>query len=168
MTPLRVSGLGIGVSAHVALNGYVANSPFADSGGTAEVVLLLLDDDQLRAVDATELPRYRRALLPAAEFPMVLPSGERLDAAYLYVNATGVLAAADGRPRVPGAQVELLAELLHRSPRLRELFDSPHDWVTKARADADLRAVVKRIFHESGWVLAHDRALPLATGRDHP
>ncbi|WP_370344979.1 hypothetical protein [Catenulispora sp. MAP5-51] len=185
MTPLRVSGLGIGVSAHVGLNGYVANSPFLDPGGTAEVVLTLLDPDQLHAVDDTELPRYRRVLLPAADFPMVLPSGEHLDAAYLYVNATGVLADSDGTPRRPGPQTALLAELLHRSPRLRELFDSPQDWVTKARADADLRAAVKRIFHDSGWVLPQDawrqstsdpgtpaasyaELSPLATGRDHP
>ncbi len=63
MTTLRVSRLGVGVSAHVARNGYVANSPFADPGGEAEVVLTLLDADQLQAVDDTELPRYRRVLL---------------------------------------------------------------------------------------------------------
>ena len=138
MTPLRVSGLGVGVSAHVALNGYITNSPFADPGGTADVVLTFLDADQLCAVDNTELPRYHRVLLSGAEFEMALPSGERLDAAYLYVNAAGVLAARDGTPRVPGVQEALLAELLERSPRLRALFDSPQDWIAKARADADL------------------------------
>ncbi|MEY9932031.1 hypothetical protein ABH926_006680 [Catenulispora sp. GP43] len=186
MTPLRVSGLGVGVSAHVGLNGYVANSPFLDPECTADVVLTLLDSDQLRAVDDTELPRYRRVLLPAADLPMVLPSGEHLDAAYLYVNATGVLAGSDGTPLHPGPQAALLAELLDRSPRLRELFDSPQDWVTKARADANLRAAAKRIFHDEGWVLPQDawhhspsddpgttsvsyaELSPLATGRDHP
>ena len=156
MTTLRVSGLGVGVSAHVARNGYVANSPFADPGGEADVVLTLLDADQLQAVDATELPRYRRVLLSGADFPMMLPSGERLDAGYLYVNAEGVLADADGKPRLPGVQTALLAELLQRSARLRQLFDSPQDWVTKARADSDVRDAVKRIFHESGWVLPQD------------
>jgi len=159
MTTLRVSGLGVGVSAHVARNGYVANSPFVDAAGPgseAEVVLTLLDTDQLQAVDATELPRYHRVLLSGADFPMTLPSGERLDAAYLYVNVTGVLADAAGKPRLPGAQTALLAELLQRSARLRQLFDSPQDWVTKARADSGLRDAVKQIFHESGWVLPQD------------
>ena len=162
MTTLRVSGLGVGVSAHVGRNGYVANSPFVALGGEVDVVLTLLDAAQLRAVDATELPRYRRVRLSGTEFPMVLPSGERLTAAYLYVNAHGVLAGADGKPRLPGAQALLLAELLERSAHLRELFDSPQDWVTKCRADAELRGVVKRIFHESGWILPQERLL-----RDH-
>ncbi|MEY9860411.1 hypothetical protein ABH935_006048 [Catenulispora sp. GAS73] len=159
MTTLRVSGLGVGVSAHVARNGYVANSPFADPGSEAEVVLTLLDADQLQAVDDTELPPYRRVLLSGADFPMTLPSGERLVAAYLYVNATGVLAGADGKPRLPSAQTALLSDLLERSARLRRLFDSPQDWVTKARADAGLRDAVKQIFHESGWVLPQDALL---------
>lgn len=159
MTPLHVSGLGVGVSAHVGLNGYVPNSPFADPDATAEVVLTLLDADQLQAVDDTELPRYHRVLLSGAEFSMRLPSGEQLQAAYLYVNPTGVLAAADGKPRVPSTQTELLAELLKRSPLLRRLFASPHDWVAKARADADLRAAVKQIFRESGWVLSQEPLL---------
>ena len=141
----------------MALNGYVANSPFADPGGTADVVLTFLDADQLCAVDDTELPRYHRVLLSGAEFEMALPSGERLDAAYLYVNAAGVLAARGGTTlRVPGVQEALLAELLERSPRLRALFDSPQDWIAKARADADLRAAVKQIFHQSGWVLPQE------------
>ncbi|MBS2538313.1 hypothetical protein KGQ20_36735 [Catenulispora sp. NF23] len=189
MTPLTVSGLGIGVSAHVALNGYVANSPFADPGlsrvAQAQVVLTLLDAEQLRAVDDTELPRYRRVLLSGDEYPMVLPSGERLEAAYLYANAAGVLAGEDGKPLTPTTQPTLLAALLERSARLRELFDSPQDWVDKARADPQLRAAAKRIFVESGWVVPQDALLrnecdpataaltyndvsPLATGREPP
>jgi hypothetical protein len=185
MTPLQVSGLGIGVSAHVGLNGYVANSPFADPGGMTQAVLTLLDADQLRAVDDTEFPRYRRVLLPGTEFPMVLPSGERLDAAYLYVSAAGVLAGADGKPCTPVTQTALLAELLERSASLGALFDSPQDWATKARADPALRAEAKKIFYESGWVLpqrtllrdacdagdpalTYDEVSPLATDRTSP
>ena len=159
MTPLRVSGLGVGVSAHVGLRGYVANSPFADPDGEAEVVLTLLDADQLSAVDATELPRYHRALLPGTDFPMILPSGERLDAAYLYVNAAGVLADEGGQPRAPDIQTVLLTELLERSSRLRGLFGSPQGWVAKASADPELRDAAKRIFHELGWVLPQDELL---------
>lgn len=159
MTPLRVTGLGVGVSAHVGVNGYVANSPFADPGGVADVVLTLLDAQQLHAVDATEVPRYRRVLLSGTEFPMLLPSGERLDAAHLYVNPAGVLAAADGKPRTPAAQTTLLAELLELSAPLRALFASPQDWVAKARAEPDLRAAAKKIFHESGWILPQETLL---------
>ena len=189
MTPLQVSGLGVGVSAHVGLNGYVAHSPFVDPGGVADVVLTLLDADQLCAVDASEMPRYRRVLLSGVEFPMTLPSGEKLEAAYIYVSSAGVLTEpADGepvRPRTPVTQAMLLAELLELSARLRQLFDSPLDWVTKVRADPDLRAVVKQIFHETSWVLPQEALLrnvcdpdsdalaygeisPLAAGRDRP
>lgn len=184
MTPLTVSGLGVGVSAHVALNGYVANSPFTDPDSVSQVILTLLDADQLRAIDDTELPRYRRVLLSGADYPMVLPSGERLAAGYVYANSAGVLAGEDGKPLAPATQPELLAELLERSARLRQLFDSPGAWVDKARADSELRAAAKQIFRESGWVLPQDALLrtvcdpaavalaygdvsPLATGREH-
>lgn len=182
MTPLCVSGLGVGVSAHIGLNGYVPNSPYADPDGEARVVLTLLDRDQFQAVDDTEIPRYRKVLLPGGEFPMRLPSGEQLDAAYLYVNAAGVLAAPDGKPRSPAPQTTLLTELLEQSTLLRRFFASPRDWVTKARADQHLRATVKQIFHDAGWVLPQEPLLrnvcrpgsllqnyeslsPLATGR---
>jgi hypothetical protein len=163
MTPLLVSGLGVGVSGHIALPGYVASSPFADSEGEADVVLTLLDDEQLQVVDGTELPRYRRVLLPGTEFPMELPSGEGLEAAYLYVNAKGVLANGDGTPHTPVAQPELLAELLERSSRLRALFDSPEDWVATAAAHPEARAEGQRVFEESGWVLPQEALLRYAS-----
>lgn len=159
MTPLRVSGVGVGVAAHVGLRGYVAHAPFVDPGAAADVVLTLVDEDQLQAVDDTEIPRYRRILLPGSEFPMVLPSGERLAGAYLYANAFGVLAGPDGKPRTPTTQTALLAELLERSAPLLRLFGTPQQWVTKVRADPELRGVVKQIFHESGWVLPQEALL---------
>jgi hypothetical protein len=162
MTPMRVSGLGVGVSGHIGLPGYVANSPFADPDGVADVVLACLDDDQLQAVDDTEIPRYHRVLLPGAEFPMVLPSGEQLEAAYLYVDARGVLTDPDGTPRTPVPQRELLIELMEQSSRLRELFDSPDDWVARASADPELRAEGQRVFDESGWVLPQEALLEYA------
>lgn len=159
MTPLRVSGVGVGVSAHVGTKGYVAHAPFVDPGAVTDVVLTLVDEDQLQAVDDTEIPRYRRILLPGSEFPMVLPSGERLAGAYLYANAFGVLAGPDGKPRTPTTQAALLTELLEWSAPLLRLFGTPQEWVTKARADPELRAVVKQIFHESGWVLPQEALL---------
>jgi hypothetical protein len=166
MTPVRVSGLGVGVSGQIGLAGYVANSPFADPEGAADLVLTLLDEDQLQAVDGTELPRYRRVLLPGAEFSLELPSGERLEAAYLYVDAKGVLASRHGTPHEPVAQPDLLAELLSRSPQLRRLFDSPEDWVAKASADPGARAEAQRIFDESGWVLPQQALLQYSTDSD--
>lgn len=165
MTPLRVSGIGIGVSGHVSPAGYVAISPFFDPGGVAEVALTCLDDQQLRAVDGSEYPEYRRVLLPGDEFSLTLPSGERLEAAYLYVNANGVLAGSDGVPMATGTQTELIGSLLARSPRLRALFDSPEDWVAKAGADPQLRAEGLRIFNESGWVQAQEKLLSFAVDR---
>jgi len=166
MTPLRVSGIGVGVAGHIGIPGYVANSPFADPDAVVEAVLICLDDRQLQAVDDTELPRHRRVLLPGEEFPMVLSSGERLEAAYLYVNTNGVLADVDGAPLTPAPQAERLAGLLRRSPRLRALFDTPEGWVAKAAAHPELRAEGKRIFNESGWVLQQESLLRYAADSD--
>lgn len=166
MIPLRVSGIGIGVSGHISPAGYVAISPFADPGGVAEVTLTCLDERQLRAVDDTEYPDYHRVLLPGDEFRLTLPSGERLEAAYLYVNANGVLAGPDGKPMPTGTQTELISGLLNRSPRLRAMFDSPEDWVAKAGADPELRAEGLRVFNESGWVCTQGKLLSFSCDRD--
>ncbi|MEU3754142.1 hypothetical protein AB0H17_15465 [Streptomyces olivoreticuli] len=155
MVPVRVRGIGVGCSGHIGRNGYVAAAPYVEPDAELTLVISWLDTGQLGAVDATE-SNYRRVLLPGARFPMVMPSGEALGGAYLYVSLHGVLTdTADGRP-LPGGgdQRVLLTRLLTSSPALRDLLGpGPESWVERARADEDVRREGRRIFRRHGWVL---------------
>lgn len=161
MVPVRVRGVAVGCSGHISRGGYIAAAPYADSTAEATFVVTWLDEDQLRAVDGTEFPNYRRALLPGDRFGMTLPSGERLSAAHLYVSVHGVLTGTDGRP-LPGGgeQADLLGMLLAASARLRELLGpGPEAWVARAGADRDVRELGTRLLREEGRVLdRHDFA----------
>jgi hypothetical protein len=122
-----------------------------------------LDSTQLKAVDDTEFPDYRRAILPGDTFAMTMPSGERLGGAYIYFSAHGVLAdPVTGQPRPGGGdQSELLASLLADSARLRELLGpDPASWVRRAGGERSLRERGTRIFGEEGWVLPQTDFLP--------
>ncbi|MGW7616998.1 hypothetical protein ACWGLG_14280 [Streptomyces antimycoticus] len=157
MVPVDVHGIAVGCSAHIARYGYVASAPYTAPGARTPLVISWLDAEQLAAVDATEYPNYRRVLLSGAEYPMVLPSGERLGGAYLYVGERGVLMSPDGTERpLPGGgdQSALLTRLLAGSPRLRELLGpDPGTWVARAGADPAVRKSGTRIFEEEGWAL---------------
>ncbi|MEO3763663.1 hypothetical protein [Streptomyces sp. B8F3] len=155
VTPVTVGGLGVGVSGHISPPGYVAAAPYADAAAASRLWVTWLDDGQLHAVDGTEMPNYGRALLPAAEFPVRLPGGERLPDTYVYYNARGVLSDAHRRPlpHTPD-QPALLARLLAASSRLRDLLGpTPRDWVARVGADAEVREAGTRIFREEGWLL---------------
>lgn len=163
MVPVRVHGIAVGCSAHIGRYGYVASAPYSDPAARTPLVVSWLDDAQLDAVDRTEVPNYRRVRLPGADFPMVMPSGERLEAAYLYVSTHGVLTApGDGGRPLPGGgdQSALLARLLASSARLRDLLGpDPAAWVGRAGADAAVRTAGTRVFHDEGWTRSesHDR-----------
>lgn len=155
VTPAVVGGLGVGVSAHISRAGYVAAAPYADRAAGSRLWVTWLDEEQLRAVDATEVPNYGRALLPAAQFPARLPTGEVLPGTYIYYNSRGVLSGAHRRPlpHTPD-QSALLDRLLTASPRLHGLLGpTPGDWVARAGADAEARKAAGRIFAEEGWLL---------------
>ena len=101
MVKARVTGIGIGVSAHVSLLGYLSASPFRSPNSTSELFLTWLDEAQLAVVDASEgvdppTGNFQRAALPAADFRVELESGDLLDHAWIYVNRWGVLR--DGGP----------------------------------------------------------------------
>ncbi|WP_327680106.1 hypothetical protein [Streptomyces sp. NBC_00467] len=162
MVPVRVGGIGVGCSGHISPAGYVAGTPYVARDASAVLVVAWLDSTQLKAVDDTEFPDYRRAILPGDEFPMTMPSGERLSGAYIYFSAHGVLAGPDGIPRPGGGdQSELLAGLLAQSDRLRELLGpDPATWVKKAGTDPALREEGTRIFGSEGWVLPQTDFLP--------
>lgn len=103
MVRALVTGVGIGVSAHVSLMGYVSNSPVATPGRVSELFVLWLDARQLTVIDASEgvpLPHgnFRRAWLPAPDVRIELPDGGTLPGAYAYVNRRGVLHDGTGTP----------------------------------------------------------------------
>lgn len=70
MTRVKVTGVEVGVSAHVSLLGYVSASPFNAPGNVRELFVTWLDTDQLAVIDASEgvpVPTgpYDRAWLPS-------------------------------------------------------------------------------------------------------
>lgn len=152
MVRTRVTGIGVGVSAHVSRLGYVSASPVDSPGCVRELFVIWLDGEQLAAVDATE-PNYDRVVLPAPRFRVELENGETLDGVYSYVNRHGVLRNRDGLPRSHPGQHALIAELLLVSPALRRLFGAtPEDFVARARADARLCERGTRLFAEEEMV----------------
>ncbi|MFF6783244.1 hypothetical protein [Streptomyces sp. NPDC012510] len=158
MVKARVTGIGIGVSAHVSLLGYLSASPFHSPDTTRELFLTWLDEAQLAVVDASEgvdspTGNFHRALLPAVDFRVELESGDVLDHAWIYVNRWGILRDGGPGPRPhPGRQRPLISELLSVSPELRELFGTtPDEFSARARGDRDLCARGRELFAERRW-----------------
>ncbi|WP_432198758.1 hypothetical protein [Streptomyces sp. bgisy027] len=160
MVKARVTGLDVGVSAHVSRMGYVSASPFQAPGHVRELFLTWLDDEQLAVVDASEGVRapkghYGRAWLPAPDVRIELADGTALPGAFAYVNRHGVLHDGTGAPRTHPGQCALLTELLVGSPRLRELFGvTPEEFCARARADAGLCERGTRLFAAEKLVTA--------------
>lgn len=158
MVPVKISGIGVGLSAHISRAGYVSASPYASDARDTTLVVSWLDEAQLAAVDATEFPNYGRALLPGDGFPMVLPNGWRLEGAYLYFNTRGLLAHPDGTLRAPAPQPDVLRALLRESAPLRDLLGpDPESWVARAAADPRRCAAGTAVFEEEGWLLRETR-----------
>ncbi|QJS99964.1 hypothetical protein G9272_06430 [Streptomyces asoensis] len=154
MVKARVTGIDIGVSAHVSRVGYVSASPVDAPAVTRELFVIWLDPEQLALIDATE-PNYDRVLLPAPGFRVELENGEALLDAFAYVNHHGVLHNGDGVPRSHPGQRALITELLEQSPALRLLFGStPEEFCARARADARLCEQGTRLFAEEKMVTA--------------
>ncbi|MFG3029862.1 hypothetical protein ACGFZJ_15315 [Streptomyces sp. NPDC048253] len=154
MVRARVTGIDVGVSAHVSRVGYVSASPVDAPGVTRELFVIWLDPEQLALIDATE-PNYDRVLLPAPGFRVELENGEALLDAFAYVNHHGVLHHGDGIPRRHPGQRALITELLARSTALRELFGAtPEEFCARARADAGLCDRGTRLFAEEKLVTA--------------
>jgi hypothetical protein len=155
MVRARVTGIDVGVSAHVSRMGYVSASPFHAPGTVRELFVIWLDAEQLAVIDASEgvpLPHgnYGRAWLPAPEMRVEPAPGVTLRGVYAYVNRHGVLHDGTGSPRThPGRQRPLLTELLVGSARLRELFGvTPEEFSARARAGRHLCERGTRLFKE--------------------
>lgn len=158
MVRARVTGIDVGVSAHVSRLGYVSASPVEAPGIVRELFVTWLDAAQLAVIDASEgVPlrygNFRRAWLREPEVRIELEDGTRLPGAYLYVNRRGVLRNGSDKPRGPVAQRALLTQLLLGSARLRELFGvTPEEFSRRARADAELCERGTRVFAEEKLV----------------
>ncbi|MGW6010233.1 hypothetical protein [Streptomyces sp. NPDC055210] len=162
----RVTGLEVGVSAHVSALGYVSASPFRAPGHTRELFLTWLDPAQLAAIDASEgvtrpSGAYDRVLLPSAGFRVEQEPGGAgepggaLDGVHLYVNRHGVLQNGTGTPREHPGERRLLTELLAESAGLRKLFRStPEEFCSRARGDLGLCAEGTRLFAREGRTTA--------------
>lgn len=108
----RVTGLGVGHSAHVSAGGYVPAAPFAAPGATeVEVAVAWPDPEQLAALDATE-PNYVRVRVDVG---CTLPDGCALEGAQVYDSRHGVLGAGEG-PLPLTSQDGVLAWLAERLP----------------------------------------------------
>lgn len=152
MVRVRVTGIGVGVSAHVSRMGYVSASPVHAPGVVRELFVTWFDARQLAVVDASERA-YDRAWLPGSVVQVESGSGQLLRGVYVYVNRNGVLRDGTGVPRRhPGERV-LLTELLGASPELRRLFGrTPEEFCVRARADRSLCERGTRLFLEEGLV----------------
>ncbi|MEU1055544.1 hypothetical protein ABZ397_23725 [Streptomyces sp. NPDC005876] len=160
MVKAEVTGLDVGVSAHVSRMGYVSASPVAAPGVVRELFVLWLDAGQLAVIDASEgvpLPAgsYTRAWLPAPEVRVEVADGTVLPGAYAYVNRHGVLHDGTGVPRRHPGQRALISGLLAASARLRELFGTTaEEFCARARGDRLLCALGTRLLAEEGRVTA--------------
>ena len=175
MVRSRVTGLDIGVSAHVSRMGYVSASPVGAPGTVRELFVLWLDAEQLAVIDASEgVPmaggNFDRVWLPAPDVRVEPGDGSVLGGAYAYVNRHGVLHDGTGAPRRhPGAQRPLITELLHGSARLRELFGTtPEEFSARARADRRLCDRGTRLFAEEGRVTASGLERYVGSGPQDP
>ncbi|USQ86725.1 hypothetical protein NFX46_25305 [Streptomyces phaeoluteigriseus] len=138
MVRTRVTGIDVGVSAHVSILGYVSASPVHAPGVTRELFVIWLDAEQLAVVDATE-PNFDRVRLPEPSVRVELDDGGTLSGVFAYVNRHGVLHNGAGVPRSHPGQRPLITELLLGSTGLRRMFGvTPEEFCVRARADARL------------------------------
>lgn len=120
MFPATMKNMGVGYSGHFVSGGYIPAAPYHDEGGELEVTVSFLTREQMYAIDSTE-PTYRRELVSKELYPVTLPNGEVLDAAYIYATRFGVLRGVDGFP-IPLASQASLYSLLHESGVGRGFF----------------------------------------------
>ncbi|MFQ3556503.1 hypothetical protein QZN11_06795 [Streptomyces gramineus] len=159
MVRTRVTGVDVGVSAHVSRLGYVSAAPLRSPAAVRELFVVWLDGPQLEVIDASEgvpLPggNFGRAWLPAPQVRVALADGTELPGVHAYVNRHGVLHDGTGTPRRHPGQRTLLAGLLADSAELRELFgDTPEEFCARARSDAGLCRRATGLFAERRWAV---------------
>ena len=128
------------ILAHVSVPGYVPITVERHAtAGSMPVTLLLCDEAQLRAIDATE-PNYRRSVGGAAE-PLTLENGEQLCGYVVYVGRRGSVLGTDGAAVEFTTQFEAITLVRSKlSDELRtECGPDVASFVAAAAADRTLR-----------------------------
>ncbi|MFJ9627067.1 hypothetical protein ACIRU8_05115 [Streptomyces sp. NPDC101175] len=152
MVRTRVTGIDVGVSAHVSGVGYVSASPVNSPGVVRELFVTWFDARQLAVVDASE-GAYDRAWLSGPGFRFASECGESPRGVYVYVNRHGVLHDGTGVPRRHPGERALLTELLAASTELRRLFGrTPEEFCARARGDREVCERGTRLFRAEGLV----------------
>ena len=132
-----VSGVAVGHSAHVSTPGYIPAAPFARAGARTTAYASLLDDDQLRCLDATE-PNYTRLVR---------------DGYHLYASAHGVIAPPGRAPLAFGTQAAVYRRLAAECRPLASIFGGlePESVACRLSRDAALRDDVRQALADEGW-----------------
>jgi hypothetical protein len=150
ITAVRVSGLAVGVSAHVSRPGYLPATPVPDDGAVSDLWLVWLDAAALAAVDATE-PNYERIPLPT-RYPVRLTTGQPIMPCWVYLSRHGYLINEAGEPRRLTDQATLISALLAGIPALRTLGGtSPQEWIERTH-DPVARDAIREAFRSAGLV----------------
>jgi hypothetical protein len=150
ITAVRVSGLAVGVSAHVSRPGYLPATPVPDESAISDLWVVWLDAAALAAVDATE-PNYERIRLPT-RYPVRLTTGQPVRQGWVYLSRHGYLINEAGEPRRLTDQATLISALLAGIPALRTLGGtSPQEWIERTH-DPAARDAIRETFRSAGLV----------------
>jgi len=151
VTAVKVSGLSVGVSAHVSRAGYLPATPVPDlSSKNLPLWVIWLAQDQLLAIDKTE-PNYDRIRVPGF-CSIRLISGQAVCGCWLYVSRRGYLISPSDEPRKLTGQAELISSLLAELPALARLAGtSPAEWLSRVRNER-IRDDIRDLFRSAGVV----------------
>jgi hypothetical protein len=146
----QVAGVRVCHSAHVSPGGYIPVTAAGAHGERADAAALLLDDEQLAVIDATE-PNYRRVSLSADHQVTIASTGRRLDGCQAYDSRWGVLLDG-GEPIAPMSQHRLFARLSRADQEFGRLTTglTPQQ-ITRLLAVEDLQEYLREHWRRSGF-----------------
>lgn len=148
LTRVRVPGIAVGHSAHIAARGYVPAAPFRREGAVLDTVAAWLTDVEVAALDTTE-PNYRRLRL--ADHPVDGLSFATDDIS-LYVSRHGLLGEpGSSTPVAFTAQADIVAWLRAHleDPALR----GPIDEVCRGLAKPETTRRITDAIRSAGLVV---------------
>lgn len=155
VTAVTVTGLSVGVSAHVSKAGYVPATPIPDPSAESSMWVTWLTAGELAAMDKTE-PNYDRIPVPRTCSVELLP-GQAVSGCWLYASRHGFLTETSGEPRKLIDQPGLISRLLADFPVLVSLAGaSPEEWVDRTR-DERVRDGIRDLFRAAGITRTTDR-----------
>jgi hypothetical protein len=111
--PVRIEGMTVSHSAHVARGGYIPATPYRSAGGGVDTSAAWLTASELAALDQTE-PNYQRMTVNSHSFPLYVASEPLTLSFHIYVSRHGVLGSSPDTPIPFGPQRSVLAWLSDR------------------------------------------------------